>query len=1196
MRDDNIALDDNLMRKLKTGVANGRNPFTGNDGEVARRAYLDFLSARGMADTPDSRRVFVELLSERKTRLSNSGQPNLGVEGEKRFYADAALARLRARSTRKGPIELAPQDRWMISALSDPSVKLTAADRALLSRTQWHDNGLRRNLGEWAAKQAAASEPQPGIGQPFSTWLNLADVFHGDPQRNAYVMAAKHAGYTDAEIDLALEYYKSHGITSLFVDRGQADQPPIARRDQVQPVNFGGQDFVLFTMSKEGAELLRDARYARQHGFDSVDAYRDDFNNTWSDMVGSAGAKVLEYEQAIAKSFGLDEAPILGPLTRGMYDVTSDLTLAGSNFAQFIQSFEHFFVRISGDEELLRYYRSISPRAEQNSTEMRSTYPLEEKRPGDQFIRVLTASVPKILSGPAAPYYSAALHANKPLDTVAAVMIMDGLSLPLGAAAGRLGTGVSGLASKRLEKVVEDKFVQETVQQLISRGTAGATNATASVAMTATLEPTRTDAERAKMTDAQKAEESQAYVRNASFAFVLAMLMPGAHRKQDFATLSKPGAQLEGPLLRTPLPKGGGRYYGMVEVTEGSKTRMEMIEVNPLSPKARQLIEAGRVQDAQPGDVNLARALVETRYGRLPAEARAELSKAVKQHAYEQTLAEAKTGALASRSAGAGSPPGQLQKAPVPVNTKTPEPANMTAAPPAAAKTTAPPALATTPEGYLLDTNIFNAAADGHIPLEELRGVRLASTHVQLDEMAVTKTPDRATALLSVFNQIGPDSVSTTSTNLGVSALGRSRLSGEGGLFEKMLARLEELDKASKKKAKNESVNRRRDILIAETAVRDGLTLVSNDQNLRQVTQEFGGTAIDLAAFREKVKAPKPAIAMAAVATASPKTAAATASLRPTTATEPTAPKSPLPPEGAAGGPTRGDPPAAGEPKSVHERYEAMMRGEITPERYALETADEVAREVEWYARNDEDFGACTRAALDTSLKLYRRRVPHNLAVYDAYHNGVFLGRHAVVELPGGQVVTYGRVFKSMADLEESRGRTYTVELRGDLKEYVARQKDKTRSGTGIASYPHQEYPEMFPFEPYRRMVPSEQHPQMVPFERGKVSAGSQVQYRGEEFTLVQYDRATGKPILFQKGRGKDWTKLYDNVTEAQLKAKYDEIIVDGKKMWIDKNRAHIYSAADMGNGTFLVGPDWQYVLWDEAREPGALTIGAPKS
>src|SRR5262249_51198900 len=147
---------------------------------------------------------------------------------------------------------------------------------------------------------------------------------------------------------------------------------------------------------------------------------------------------------------------------------------------------------------------------------------------------------------------------------------------------------------------------------------------------------------------------------------------------------------------------------------------------------------------------------------------------------------------------------------------------------------------------------------------------------------------ERATALLNVFKQIGPDSVSTPSTILGVSALGRSRLSGEDGVFEKMLARLEELDKASKKKPKNEFVNRRRDILIAQTAVRDGLTLVSNDGNLRQVTKEFGGSAIDLAEFREKVMAPEPAIAKAtsapATATSPSKPAVAVAA-----ATAPTA-------------------------------------------------------------------------------------------------------------------------------------------------------------------------------------------------------------------------------------------------------------------------------------------------------------------
>jgi len=264
-----------LADKLRAAVKKGKDPFTGNDGEVARRAYLDFLKARGMADTPASRRVFVDLLSERKTRLSNSGHANLGVDGEKQFYADAALARLRARSAGQGPIELAPQDRWMISALSDPNVKLTDADRELRGRTQWLDPGnLRRNLGEWA-KQAAASEPQPGVGQAFRVWLNAADVFAGDPQKNAFSMAAKRASdYSDQEIDLGALLLAMRRI-GLYVDYNQTGEPLITTPDQAGVVNFGGQDFVPYSMSEEGAKVLQEARYALQ-SVKSVDLYRMD--------------------------------------------------------------------------------------------------------------------------------------------------------------------------------------------------------------------------------------------------------------------------------------------------------------------------------------------------------------------------------------------------------------------------------------------------------------------------------------------------------------------------------------------------------------------------------------------------------------------------------------------------------------------------------------------------------------------------------------------------------------------------------------------------------------------------------------------------------------------------------------------------------------------------------------------------------
>ena len=74
----------------------------------------------------------------------------------------------------------------------------------------------------------------------------------------------------------------------------------------------------------------------------------------------------------------------------------------------------------------------------------------------------------------------------------------------------------------------------------------------------------------------------------------------------------------------------------------------------------------------------------------------------------------------------------------------------------------------------------------------------------------------------------------------------------EDGVFDRMLVRLKALDTASGKKPRYPA-NQLRDILIAETAVKNGLTLVSDDVNLRCVTTEFGGNAITLTELRARI-------------------------------------------------------------------------------------------------------------------------------------------------------------------------------------------------------------------------------------------------------------------------------------------------------------------------------------------------------
>ena len=73
-----------------------------------------------------------------------------------------------------------------------------------------------------------------------------------------------------------------------------------------------------------------------------------------------------------------------------------------------------------------------------------------------------------------------------------------------------------------------------------------------------------------------------------------------------------------------------------------------------------------------------------------------------------------------------------------------------------------------------------------------------------------------------------------------------------------MRTRLEALDKPRKSR-----MNQACDILIAETAISNNLTLVSNDANLRTLTIEFGGHAIDRERFmRATEQWPRPSLCL----------------------------------------------------------------------------------------------------------------------------------------------------------------------------------------------------------------------------------------------------------------------------------------------------------------------------------------------
>jgi hypothetical protein len=145
--------------------------------------------------------------------------------------------------------------------------------------------------------------------------------------------------------------------------------------------------------------------------------------------------------------------------------------------------------------------------------------------------------------------------------------------------------------------------------------------------------------------------------------------------------------------------------------------------------------------------------------------------------------------------------------------------------------------------GYMLDTTLFNAVAKEGLSVAPFVHIRLLATSVQASELRATnaKYPKIGAKLVAAFEEVGATVLPAASAAFDVEGAGfdQAHWNDGTGTFEKMLTRLVELD------GKERGLNQTRDILIAETAIKNGATLVTGDARLRQVVSEFGGQAID---------------------------------------------------------------------------------------------------------------------------------------------------------------------------------------------------------------------------------------------------------------------------------------------------------------------------------------------------------------
>ena len=144
---------------------------------------------------------------------------------------------------------------------------------------------------------------------------------------------------------------------------------------------------------------------------------------------------------------------------------------------------------------------------------------------------------------------------------------------------------------------------------------------------------------------------------------------------------------------------------------------------------------------------------------------------------------------------------------------------------------------------FMFDTNIFNAIIDGEVSLGAVNeSHEYFVTHIQRDELDATSNKERRKELLKVFEVITPVSIPTESALWDTSDWDSSKWSKKGGLYDRILKQLE--------KEKPHDRGNIKDALIGLTAIKTGITLVTDDRALRETIKELDGVAICLSDFK----------------------------------------------------------------------------------------------------------------------------------------------------------------------------------------------------------------------------------------------------------------------------------------------------------------------------------------------------------
>lgn len=130
----------------------------------------------------------------------------------------------------------------------------------------------------------------------------------------------------------------------------------------------------------------------------------------------------------------------------------------------------------------------------------------------------------------------------------------------------------------------------------------------------------------------------------------------------------------------------------------------------------------------------------------------------------------------------------------------------------------------------ILDSNVFDDLIGGKLNLSviEDRSLKIYVTHIQIDEINECSDKEKRAGLFNFMIEIRPEKIPTESFIIGTSRIGSAKI-GDGNLIDDF--RMDNYKKTN-------------DALIGETAIKNKLTLITNDKKFKAKVIELGGKAL----------------------------------------------------------------------------------------------------------------------------------------------------------------------------------------------------------------------------------------------------------------------------------------------------------------------------------------------------------------